>query len=257
MLDVLGVTDTERRELLESLEAGFALPSSWYTDRGLFDQERRRLLRRGWHYGAHTGELPEPGDQVLCQVAGVPVVLVAGEDGEIRGFVNICRHRAHIVVLEPGNRRTLQCHVPRLDVRARRLPAARTAAETRARLRPAELGLLPVQTAVWGPMVWVNVDRDARRFDDWIDGLPELVADAASTSRPTQFGVRGGVGRSAPTGRSSSTTPSSATTARLATPGSPACSRWTRASQARVGGRYWISHAIPFRQRPGRRRPTG
>ena len=135
MLDVLGVTDTERRELLESLEAGFALPSSWYTDRALFDQERRRLLRRGWHYGAHTGELSEPGDQVLCQVAGVPVVLVAGEDGEIRGFVNICRHRAHIVVNEPRQPPDHPVHVPRVDVQPRRLPAASTPGRDGARVR--------------------------------------------------------------------------------------------------------------------------
>jgi choline monooxygenase len=33
-----------------------------------------------------------------------------------------------------------------------------------------------VQTAVWGPTVWVNVDRSAPPFFEWIAGLPELVA---------------------------------------------------------------------------------
>ena len=248
MLDVFGVTDTERRELLESLEAGFALPSSWYTDRGLFDQERRRLLRRGWHYGAHTGELSEPGDQVLCQVAGVPVVLVAGEDGEIRGFVNICRHRAHIVVNEPGNRRTLQCMYHgwtyNLDGCLRRAPRA----ETELEFDPTEFGLIPVQTAVWGPMVWVNVDRDAPSFFDWIGGLPELVATHGLDLEAQQYAFEGEweIGTNwkvfldnaiecyhCPTCH-----PGLADVLEM----DPALHKLS------VGGRYWISHEVPFRK---------
>ena len=46
----------------------------------------------------------------------------------------------------------------------------------RSRLDPAELGLIPVQTAVWGPAIWVNVDRSAPPFSEWTAGLSELVA---------------------------------------------------------------------------------
>ena len=248
MLDVFGVTDTERRELLESLEAGFALPSSWYTDRTLFDQERRRLLRRGWHYGAHTGELSEPGDQALCQVAGVPVVLVAGEDGEIRGFVNICRHRAHIVVNEPGNRRTLQCMYHgwtyNLDGCLRRAPRA----ETELEFDPAEFGLIPVQTAVWGPMVWVNVDRDAPGFFDWIGGLPELVATHGLDLEAQQYAFEGEweiptnwkvfLDNAIECYHCPTCHPGLADVLEM----DPELHKLS------VGGRYWISHEVPFRK---------
>ena len=166
----------EADELLASLEAGFALPSHWYTDRALFAREREFVLRRSWHYGAHLGQLAKPGDQALCRIAGVPVVLTRDDAGEVRGFVNICRHRAHQVVLEPGNRKTMQClyhgWTYNLDGCLRRAPRA----ESELEFDPSQFGLVPVQTAVWGPMVWVNLDVEAPPFSDWVGGLPELAA---------------------------------------------------------------------------------
>ena len=67
-------------------------------------------MRTGWHYVTDTSSLRDPGSQVLWDIGGVPIVVVRALDGEIRGFVNICRHRAHPVVLEDQCRNTLQCH---------------------------------------------------------------------------------------------------------------------------------------------------
>ena len=49
----------------------------------------------------------------MCDIAGVPVVLVVDEASEIRGFINICRHRAHIVVYEPKGPKTSWTSTPR------------------------------------------------------------------------------------------------------------------------------------------------
>ena len=56
------------------------------------------------------GDLPSNGDVYLRNVAGVPIVLVRDDDGAVRGFLNVCRHRSHPVVIEVGNRKVLQCH---------------------------------------------------------------------------------------------------------------------------------------------------
>ncbi|HYD09867.1 MAG TPA: RHO alpha subunit C-terminal catalytic domain-containing protein, partial [Acidimicrobiales bacterium] len=42
---------------------------------------------------------------------------------------------------------------------------------------PACFGLVPIQTHVWGPMVWANLDLGAPTFSAWVEGLPELVVD--------------------------------------------------------------------------------
>ncbi len=46
---------------------------------------------------AFGGELPEPGDYKSMDVMGTPVLLVRDADGEVRSFLNVCRHRGAVV----------------------------------------------------------------------------------------------------------------------------------------------------------------
>jgi len=162
------------RERLDAIDAGYALPTQWFRDPDVFALELERIHRRAWHFATHLGDLPHDGDVYLRNVAGVPVVLVRDE-GAVRGFLNVCRHRSHPVVIEAGNRKVLQCHYHgwkyRLDGSLLNAPHS----EDDARFNPAELGLVPVATHVWGPMIWINLDRDAPSFDEWIRGMPELM----------------------------------------------------------------------------------
>jgi len=64
-----------------------------YVDPELYELEQERLFRRAWLFLAHETELPNKGDYVTRTLAGEPVVLVRGDDGVIRGFLNSCRHR--------------------------------------------------------------------------------------------------------------------------------------------------------------------
>ena len=41
-----------------------------------------------------------------------------------------------------------------------------------------ELGLVPLRLETWGPLLFVNPDADAEPLDDYLDGIPERVADA-------------------------------------------------------------------------------
>jgi phenylpropionate dioxygenase-like ring-hydroxylating dioxygenase large terminal subunit len=162
-------------ELLEAVAAGQTVPSSWYTDPAVFTQEQAAIMRTGWHYVTDIGSLPESGSQLRWEIGGVPIVLARGADGEIRGFVNICRHRAHPVVMEDQCRNTLQCNYHGwtydLDGSLRNAPRSKEEAA----FDPAPLGLVPIQVHVWGPMVWANVSLDAPSFDDYADGLKALI----------------------------------------------------------------------------------
>lgn len=166
---------TGTSELLDAIEAGQTVPSSWYTDPAVFEREQVAILRTSWHYVTDTGSLSRPGSQFRWDIGGVPVVLVRGLDGEIRGFVNICRHRAHPVVLEDRCRNTLQCHYHGwtydLDGSLRNAPRS----EEEPAFDAVHLGLLPIQVHVWGPMVWANVSLEAPAFDDYVDGMKPLL----------------------------------------------------------------------------------
>jgi choline monooxygenase len=175
MAESFSVDPSEARALHRTLEAGFLLPTRWYADEAIYRAEVERIHRRAWHFAAHTGQLAAAGDLALCTIGGVPVVLTRGEDGAIRGFVNICRHRGHPVVAEEGNRHKLFCPYHGwtygLDGTLQHVPR-----EQEVDFNLADSGLVPVQTHVWGPTVWVNVDLEAAPFEVWMEGMPGFVA---------------------------------------------------------------------------------
>ena len=167
----------QAEDLHRQLDDGLLLPSAWYRDAAIYEAELERVHRKAWHFAGHMGQLAQPGDVAVTRVAGAPVVLTRAADGQVRGFVNICRHRGYPVVTEDGARNAIRCHFHgwtyELDGSLRHAPRS----QGDPTFDPTCLGLVPVRTHVWGPMIWANLDLDGPPFDDWIDGMPALVAE--------------------------------------------------------------------------------
>lgn len=70
------------------------LPAAWYADPAFFEHERQRVFRSGWMCAGVTDELPPPGAWLARTVGGVPILFVRDRSGELRAFLNVCRHRA-------------------------------------------------------------------------------------------------------------------------------------------------------------------
>ncbi len=98
-------------------------------------------------------------------------------DGELRAFVNVCRHRGHLVAQGAGCRETLQCPYHawtyELDGTLRRAPRS----EREPEFDPSGLSLLPVAVDTWGPFVFVNPDPDAGPLHEALEGVPQMIAD--------------------------------------------------------------------------------
>jgi choline monooxygenase len=71
-----------------------ALPASCYVTNEAADRDRRAVFARSWQLVAHAAEVAQPGDHVVADLAGLPLLIVRGEDGELRALHNVCRHRA-------------------------------------------------------------------------------------------------------------------------------------------------------------------
>jgi choline monooxygenase len=86
------------------------IPSSWYTDNRVFELEKQTVFSRSWHFAARRDQLLEAGNYVTTEIAGEPIVIVRGSDGELRGFFNVCRHHAAAVMTESeGRANQLRC----------------------------------------------------------------------------------------------------------------------------------------------------
>jgi len=182
------VTATASQTLREELERGLTLPASWYSDPEILRLEQERIFRRSWQYAGPLEQVLEPGTFMTGQAGDTPVVVVRNRNGELKGFVNVCRHRGHLVANGCGRRETLQCpyHAWTYDLDGVLRTAPRS--EREAGFDHAEWSLCPVQVASWGPLVFVNPDLDAAPLTETIGDLPAQMA--ARGLDPSSLGYR-------------------------------------------------------------------
>jgi phenylpropionate dioxygenase-like ring-hydroxylating dioxygenase large terminal subunit len=169
------LTSQAGARLASDLDRGISLPASWYTDPAMVPLERDRIFRRTWQYVGRADQLALVGDYITGEAGGVPVLVVRGEQG-LRGFVNVCRHRRHLVMAGAGNRTILQCpyHAWCYDLDGCLKSAPRANQEPGLDL--ADLSLLPVRVDTWGPFVFANADALAQPLAEYLGELPNLLA---------------------------------------------------------------------------------
>jgi phenylpropionate dioxygenase-like ring-hydroxylating dioxygenase large terminal subunit len=154
------------------------LPYDWYVDPAALRLEQERVFRRLWQYAGRGDLVAEPGAFFTARAGDVPVLLVRGRDGELRGFLNVCRHRGSLVCEGEGRRETLQCpyHAWTYDLDGSLRAAPRSDLEEG--FERETLGLRPISVGQWGPFVFVNPDPDAEPLAETLGELPTLVAQA-------------------------------------------------------------------------------
>ena len=98
------------RELIACQKPGWSLEQRFYTDPEIYKLELDQIIMRNWIFAAHVSELAHPGDFKVVKVADESAIIVNGQDGHIRAFANVCRHRGSLVCLEEsGNARKFTC----------------------------------------------------------------------------------------------------------------------------------------------------
>ena len=157
----------ERERLERPVGESWGLPGRAYTDPGFLDLERRTLFRNTWVAAGVASALPDPGDVQPVDIAGWPLVLVRNRAGEINAFHNICRHRNTAVVSTAARRLpALRCPwhgwTYDLDGSLRGTPEFDgIGRHETAGLQRKRLSLVPVRTAQWFDIVFVNIDGRA------------------------------------------------------------------------------------------------
>ena len=73
------------------------IPASHYYDAERWKNEMDRVFKRMPLLLAMSCELREPGDYKAMDAVDVPVLLCRGQDGQLRAFINMCRHRGAVL----------------------------------------------------------------------------------------------------------------------------------------------------------------
>jgi phenylpropionate dioxygenase-like ring-hydroxylating dioxygenase large terminal subunit len=157
---------------------GETYPWAWYTDADQLRAEWERIFRPAWHYVGHLGRLPEPSSYFASVSGGIPVVVARDGEGEVRAFLNVCRHRGSEVASGEGRRESLQCPYHawtyNLDGTLRTAPRA----DRESGFDAGDLSLFPLRLETWGPFLFVNTAAAAPSVADVLGPLA-LAVDPA------------------------------------------------------------------------------
>ncbi|MGH2356840.1 MAG: aromatic ring-hydroxylating oxygenase subunit alpha [Candidatus Limnocylindria bacterium] len=160
------------------LSRASTIPKRFYLDPQILEAEKEHVFGRTWQLVARVDDLQRVGDFVPVSVVDEPIVITRAQDGELRAFYNVCRHRAGQVALAKGNRRSLQCRYHGwtygLDGTLRACPEMEETED----FRKEDIGLLPVRVEAWGPFVFVNLDASAPPLREVVGAIPAEVAAA-------------------------------------------------------------------------------
>ncbi|MCB5907765.1 aromatic ring-hydroxylating oxygenase subunit alpha [Streptomyces pinistramenti] len=162
------------------------LPGPAYTDPGLFRQEQEKIFERLWFCAVRGSDLGKPGAFRTVQVGGESILITRNRRGELRAFLNICRHRgARLCTEEAGEvRRSLQCPYHAwtydLDGRLTAAPNLRKMPD----IDRTERGLIGVHLREWLGYAWVCLADEPPSFEDTVIGAAvERLGDAAALDR--------------------------------------------------------------------------
>lgn len=157
----------------QPVERATMLPPAAFVDQGVFEWELEEIFR-GWVCAAHVSAVDAPGKFVVRELGTDSVVILGGDDGAPRAFLNVCRHRGARIVEEPQGqvRKRLRCpyHAWSYDLQG----------ELRAAPHMDEVedfdfgcnGLLGVRLAVVGGLVLIDLSGEA---PDPVEQVGELL----------------------------------------------------------------------------------
>jgi len=158
-----------------AIERAWTLPASLYTNAEAFSVEKEKIFSRTWQVVGHAGQVANPGDYFTTELVGEPLVLVRGADGQLRGFYNVCRHRAGPPAQGCGSRKLFRCGYHGWTYGLDGCLISATEIEGVEGFRPEDFALVPVRVEEWFNLVFVNLDPDARPLVESLGELPKQV----------------------------------------------------------------------------------
>lgn len=146
-----------------------------YSSQEHFATEQSRLFRRNWVCAGFGHQVPKSGDLAPVTVGGLPLMLVRDNDGCVRVFHNVCRHRGSIIIDAPcSGQKLIRCPYHSwtygLDGHLRQRPHF----EGPDKHSPGGDSLWPVRSAQWSDVIFVDIEGSADAFDSFIAPLRRI-----------------------------------------------------------------------------------
>jgi glycine betaine catabolism A len=98
------------KALLAKCRPGWSLPREFYIDEEIYRFDLERVWRRGWVFVGHACEVRDAGNYLTLAVDSDSIIVIRSNDGRVRAFHNVCRHRGSLICHEErGHAARLVC----------------------------------------------------------------------------------------------------------------------------------------------------
>jgi choline monooxygenase len=159
-----------------SIERAYTLPSSFYIDLKFQEEEKRNIFHRTWQIVGRHEQVAKPGDYFTTNLCGEPLLIARDTESKLRGYYNVCRHRAGPPAEGCGSRKLFRCgyHGWTYGLDGRLLNAPEMDGTEDFRFE--DFRLRPVHVDEWEGQVFVNLDPQAQPLQVALRELPEQAA---------------------------------------------------------------------------------
>lgn len=172
------------------IERGRALPVDLWSDEPVFDIELTEIWHQDWIFATTTDAVADPGEFVPVTIGRQPVIVVRGDDYQLRAFANVCSHRGARLAECAGRASRFSCpyHAWTYDLEGTLVSVPYA---TPGEVSQGELGLREFHVATWQGLVFVSLAAEPaplserlRVIEPYIKplGIDRLHHDSASVA---------------------------------------------------------------------------
>jgi phenylpropionate dioxygenase-like ring-hydroxylating dioxygenase large terminal subunit len=162
---------------------GKNLPPRVFTSRAIFEAEQRAIFARSWIHVCDLLDVPNPGDYATAMIGRTPVIVLRDRaTGELRAFLNACRHRGTRLLDGKGTcEKQIKCPYHAWSYG---LDGALLGVPYRGEFPPEveQMSLVPVRVGTVGPLVLACLDPTAPPLEAWAGELSAAFARAGVAS---------------------------------------------------------------------------
>ena len=98
------------KQLIKNYRSGFSLEQAFYTNNDVFEAEWKSIFKKQWLHAGNTAQIPKPGDYFLYHLQNDSIIIIRGNNDEVYGHYNTCRHRGSAICLnDSGHAAKLIC----------------------------------------------------------------------------------------------------------------------------------------------------
>ncbi len=153
-------------------DAQLRVPVSRYTTAEFHRLEVEKVWKKVWQMACREEDLPEVGDHINYEIAGMDILVVRSDADTIKAYRNICLHRGRVLKEYPGRDEELRCAFHgiawNLDGTIKHVPCKWDFPQV-----GEEWSLPAVKVGFWGGFVFINLDPDAGPLEDHLGDLPK------------------------------------------------------------------------------------